>query len=123
MADKELERIMRKKLEKYMELAKKAKEKEKEKREAEEAKERFLRKVLTEDAYDYLLNLRSSSRRLAEQIENTIIYLFMNGYVSPKLTKLDLMYLKRRITGEKGKIYVSSREGTFSFEEFIRKSS
>ncbi|RLG61221.1 hypothetical protein DRN86_00465 [Candidatus Geothermarchaeota archaeon] len=123
MSDEELERIMRKKLLKYMRMIELSKRKAEEEKRIKEKKEKILRGILTEKAYDYLLNLRKSQAKVAEQVENIVLYLFLNDQLTEKLTEIDLMYLKRKLTGETGRIYVKSKEGTFLLSDFLRRSN
>jgi len=123
LSDEELERIMRKKLLKYMRMIELSKRKAEEEKRIKEKKEKILRGILTEKAYDYLLNLRKSQAKVAEQVENIVLYLFLNDQLTEKLTEIDLMYLKRKLTGETGRIYVKSKEGTFLLSDFLRRSN
>ena len=101
-------------------------EKERLRREEEEKirdrKEKILKTILTEKAYKHLLNLRREEGKIANQLENIVLYLFLNGQLKERLTELEIEYIKRKIKGESGRIYVKTKEGTFSFEDFLRKS-
>ena len=121
MEDKELEKIMRRKMLEYMRRIERQRKLEEEKKRLRERREQIIKEVLTDNAYAYLLSLREKSRDLSEQIENVILYLVINGLISRKLEKIDLMYIERKLRGETGKIYIKTKEGTFSFEDFLRR--
>lgn len=106
-----------------MKIAEREKLRREKEKKIRERKEKILRSILTDKAYNYLLNLRGTETEIASQIEDIVLYLFLNGQLKKKLTELEMEYIKRKIKGEEGKIYVKTKEGMFSLGDFFKKSS
>ena len=109
--DKELEKLRKKRLEKFQKRIIDAKEEEikekevkderkKKEEEEEEAKLKIMKAVLLPDAYIYYINdLTMNHPKVAERITTTIIYLLAQNQLQGKLSKEDLIILKRKILG------------------------
>jgi len=102
--DKELEKILKKKLKMYMESLKQREEDEK-----EGEKEDIFKKaqpLFTEDGYKHLINIKKRDEELAEKILGYIVQLIYSGLLKSKADYVMVERLRRRISGETGKIYV-----------------
>ena len=104
MEDKELEEIMKKKMKMYMErLAKNVKEEE------EESKKDIFetaRPLFDDEGYRHLMKISRSNRELAEKMVGILVKLIYLGYLSPPIDYVIVERLRRKLVGEKGRIYV-----------------
>ncbi|MHA1385047.1 MAG: DNA-binding protein [Candidatus Helarchaeota archaeon] len=116
--DDELERLRKKRMEKFQKRLIQAKEDEarqkkfeeeqkKKEEEFEANKLRLLKAVLFPDAYVYFTkDLSVNHPKVAEKILITIIHLISQNQLAGKVSKNDLIILKRRILGIGPKIKV-----------------
>ncbi len=106
MEDKELEEIMKKKMREYMErLAKNVEEKSIEKDRDIDIFEKA-KPLFTKDGYQHLINISKRNRTLAEKMLSMFAQLIYLGYLSPPIDYILVEKLRRKLVGEKGKIYV-----------------
>ena len=116
--DDDLERLRKKRLEKFQKRISLAKEEEirdklieeekkRKLKEAEESKLKIMEAILFPDAYKYYINdLKVQHPKVADKISNTLIYLLSQNQLQGKLSKNDLIILKRKILGIGPKIKV-----------------
>lgn len=107
----ELEKLRKKRLEQFQKRLVNAKEEEtkqklleeerkKKEGETEETKLKIMKAVLEPDAYIYYeKELKSQFPKVAERITNTLIYLLSQNQLQNKLSRNDLIVLKRKILG------------------------
>lgn len=116
--DDELEKLRKKRMEKFQkrlitareeENKQKLLEEENKKKEDEEevAKLKILKAVLFPDAYEYFIKeLSVKHPKVADRIVSVLIYLISQNQLHGKVSKNDLIVLKRRILGIGPKIKV-----------------
>ncbi|MEM3585959.1 MAG: DNA-binding protein [Candidatus Jordarchaeaceae archaeon] len=126
MSDEELEAIKRRKL---MELMQKNLEQKQQKerqesiqKELAEKKGMVLKYILMSDALNYLENLRSTKPKVAEQIEDAIIFLVAQKRILRKLDKIDIMRIERKLEGVEPRIMFKPRgeEKPIDIEEKLK---
>ncbi len=105
MEDKELEKIMQRKMMEYMERLRRMQEQGSEKERREDILEK-IRPLLTSDAYNHLKKIRSGNPRLGEEMIKILIELLYLGYLRTPIDYVVVERLRRKLTGETGKIYV-----------------
>ncbi|MHA1381752.1 MAG: DNA-binding protein [Candidatus Helarchaeota archaeon] len=118
MSDDELERLRKKRMEKFQKRLIDAKEQEKKQKLLEEemkkkseeediAKLKILKAVLFPDAYVYFTKeLSLEHPKVANKILEVLIYLISRNQLQDRVSKNDLIILKRRILGIGPKIKV-----------------
>ncbi|HIE37383.1 TPA: hypothetical protein EYP83_04360 [Candidatus Geothermarchaeota archaeon] len=104
--DRELEKIMKKKMRIYMEMMNRKKDVEETKVDEEVDIIQKVKRIFTDDGYKHLINIASRDRYLAEQIIKIFLELIYLGYISPPIDYILVEKLRRKLTGETGKIYV-----------------
>jgi len=117
--DKDLEMIKRKKLLKYYKEYIKSQLKKVEEKGDEDVYEK-VRPIFTEDAYKWLLKIKSTKRSTADEILKNILFLVLNGLVDIPIEYDVVEYLRRKVEGESGKIYVYRRGELKEFSETLR---
>lgn len=107
MEDKELEKIMQRKMMEYMERLRKTQEQTQEER-REDILEK-IRPLLTQDAYNHLKKIRDRDPRLGGEMIKILIELLYLGYIRTPIDYVVVERLRRKLTGETGRIYVYRR--------------
>jgi len=117
--DKDLEMIKRKKLLKYYKEYIKNQLKKVEEKSDEDAYEK-VKPIFTQDAYKWLLKIRSTKKSTADKILKNILFLVLNGLADIPIEYDVVEYLRRKIEGESGKIYVYRRGELKEFGDTLR---
>lgn len=104
--DRELEKIMKKKMRIYMEMMNRKKDTGKSKTDEEMDILQRVKRIFTDDGYKHIMGIASKDKSLAEQIIKIFVELIYLGYISPPIDYILVEKLKRKLTGETGKIYV-----------------
>jgi len=118
MDDSELEKIKERKRTQLLK-ALEAKKKEEEMKKAQEKqdkdlkarKKQLIQQLLMPDALIYLNNIRRNNEPLANNIEDTIMVMYVNHLISPeeRLDRIDVKAVERRYTGKESSIMVKRR--------------
>ena len=115
---KEIEMIMRRKMIQYMknQLMKQLREAEKKHRDIYDE----IKIVLTDDAYKYLIHLKNTKKKIADNIVKCIVTGLYYGMLQYPIDKLLIEYLERKLEGRTGQIYVERRGETKGLEDIFR---
>jgi len=120
--DKELEFIKRKKLLKYYrEYLRKQLEEVSKKDEDKGDIYLKVRQFFEEDAYNKLIEIRNRKPEVADNILKNILYLVLNGFVAIPVDYVTVEYIRRKIEGESGKIYVYKKGELKEFGEALKE--
>ena len=120
--DKDLEFLKRKKLLKYYrEYLKKQLENVSKGKEEKEDVYLKIKQIFEEDAYQKLLSIRREKPQTADIILKNILYLLMNGLLDIPVDYTVVEYLRRKIEGESGKIYVYKKGKLKEFGETLKE--
>lgn len=119
--DKELEFIKRKKLLRYYREYLK-KQLEEVSRKDEDRGDIYLkvRQFFEEDAYNKLIDIRNRKPEVADTILKNILYMILNGLVGIPVDYVTVEYIRRKIEGESGKIYVYKKGELKEFGEALK---
>ncbi len=119
--DKELEEIMKRKMRRYMELM--DKKKSSEIQESQQKADIFqkVRRIFTEDGYNHLMKIASTNKALAEKMIAIFIELIYTGYITPPIDYILVERLRRKLTGEKGKIFVYKKGELKDLSESLKE--
>ena len=118
--DKDIEFLKRKKLLKYYREYLKRQLESLSKKEEEDVYER-VRQLFDEDAYQKLIEIRKNMPRVADTILRNILYLLINGLLSIPIDYITVEYMRRKITGVSGKIYIDRRGELKELGEKLRE--
>ncbi len=105
MEDKELEKILQRKMKAYMEQLMKQMEEKKKEEDKKDVYEK-VKPLFTDDGYKHLIKIREANTEVADKILATIIQLIYMGMLRSKADYIIVEKLRRKIVGESGKIYV-----------------
>jgi len=119
--DKELEEIMKKKMKRYMEMIDRKKSNEVIENQQKTDLFQKVKRIFTEDGYSHLMKIASSNRGLAEKMIAIFIELIYMGYIAPPIDYVLVEKLRRKLTGEKGKIYVYKKGELKDLSESLKE--
>lgn len=119
--DKELEEIMKKKMRRYMELMDKKKNTEVVDNQQKIDVFQKVKRIFTDDGYNHLMKIASSNKALAEKMIAIFIELIYMGYIAPPIDYILVEKLRRKLTGEKGKIYVYKKGELKDLSESLKE--
>ena len=120
----DLDLIRRKKMLELMSKMKKTEAKKEEKTKKEKIDiDEFVEKLMDNEAITYYRSIKKENPQLAKEVQGLIVQLYYYGYLNRGLiTRLDLRYFVRKITGEEPKIYIKKRgREAVDLEDAIRK--
>lgn len=120
----DLDLIRRKKMLELMSKMKKNEDEKEEKTKKEKINvDAFVEKLMDGEAVTYYRTIKKENPQLAKELQGLIVQLYYYGYLNRGLiTRLDLRYFVRKITGEESKIYIKKRgKEAVDLEEAIRK--
>jgi len=103
--DKDIEFLKRKKLLEYYKEYIRRQIKSLSHKQEEDVYEK-VRQLFEEDAYEKLIEIRRDNSKLADTILKNILYLLLNGLINVPVDYVTVEYMRRKIIGESGKIYV-----------------
>lgn len=119
--DKELEEIMYRKMRRYMKLIEKKKDAQAMENQQKTDIFEKVRRIFTEDGYNHLIKIASSERALAEKMIAIFIELIYMGYLAPPIDYILVERLRRKLTGEKGRIYVYKKGELKDLSESLKE--
>jgi len=106
--DKDIEFLKRKKLLKYYKEYIRRQIKSLSHKQEEDVYKK-VRHLFEEDAYEKLIEIRRDNSKVADTILKNILYLLLNGLINVPVDYVTVEYMRRKIIGESGKIYVFKR--------------
>ena len=112
-----MEAILRRKMRRYLEELSR---KRVESREGDDIIEKA-KPIFSEDGYRHLRGIWERSRELGEEILKILLQLTLMGILSPPIGYVEVERLRRRLMGEKGRIYVYKRGELKELGEAIKK--
>jgi len=119
--DKELEFIKRKKLLRYYREYLKKQLEEVSKKDKDKGNIYLkVRQFFEEDAYNKLIEIRNRKPEVADTILKNILYMILNGLVGIPVDYVTVEYIRRKIEGESGKIYVYKKGELKEFGEALK---
>ena len=119
--ERELDLILKRKMERYLKKMTRGKGEEKSKEEERERRELILSRILTPEALSHLEEIKRTKPEIGKRIEEAILALFFKGTIVRRVTLRDLAYVERRLSGRRGEIRIESKGELLSFRDFIKK--
>ncbi|MCD6483593.1 MAG: hypothetical protein J7L47_00620 [Candidatus Odinarchaeota archaeon] len=120
----DLDLIRRKKMLELMNKMKKAEVRKEQQAKKEKVDvDSFVESLMDDEAVVYYRTIKNENPKLAKELQGLIVQLYYYGYLNRGLiTRLDLRYFVRKLTGEETKIYIKKRgEEAVDLEKAIRK--